>query len=395
MAIKADTYLIKEINKSLVLETIKNHFPLSRAEVNRICGLHKGTVSNIVNELIDEHFVYETGPGKSSGGRKPVMLMFNNYAGYALGINIEIKQITGIITDLNGDVIEREQVALEVKNFDYVYDKLTYIIDLLLSKTPKSKYGIVGIGVGFPGSIDSNGNILIAPTFKWENVPLQEFLHEKYNLPIIVNNEAKVGSEAEKVFGFGKDSDNLLYLSINHGIGGSHIIKKEIYTGHDGVAGNVGHMSIDIHGNECSCGNFGCWQMYASVTALFEEASKLSCIDNQFKSSPSMTQLIQLAEQGENEIINLFAKIGEHIGIGISNLLHISSPDLIVIGGKMAECHQWIHESIVNTVEKRANFYYKHHFQLKYSKLGGDCTVLGAASIGISQLLTVTKVTKF
>ncbi len=395
MVIKADTYLVKEINKSLVLETIKNHFPISRAEVNRICGLHKGTVSNIVNQLIDEHFVYETGPGKSSGGRKPVMLMFNNLAGYALGINIEIKQITGIITDLNGDVIEREQVILEAKNFNYVYEKLTNIIDLLLSKTPKSKYGIVGIGIGFPGSIDSNGNILIAPTFEWENVPLQEILHKQYQLPIIVNNEAKVGSEAEKAFGSGKDSNNLLYLSINHGIGGSHIINKEIYSGHDGIAGNVGHMSIDIHGNECSCGNFGCWQMYASVTALFEEAKKLSCIDDYFNSYPNIAYLIQLAEQGETEVIELFAKIGENIGIGISNLLNIFSPDLIVIGGKMAECHEWIHEPIVNTVEKRANFYYKHHFQLKHSKLGGDCTVLGAASIGISQLLTVTKVTKF
>lgn len=393
MSIKADTYLIKEINKSLVLETIKNHFPISRADVNRLSGLHKGTVSNIVNELIKEHLVYETGPGESSGGRKPVMLMFNNEAGYAIGINIEIKQITAIITDLNGTVIRRKQVPLINNTFEYVYRELVEVIDALIQVSPKSEYGIVGIGIGFQGSIDSRGNILIAPTFEWENIPLQKLLENEFNVPIVVNNEAKVGSEAERTFGFGKESNNFLYLSINHGIGGSHIFQNEIYKGHNGGAGNVGHMSLDRNGKVCSCGNVGCWQLYASVKTLLEKAETLTCI-RELRTSPNLSLLLRLAEDEQQEVIDLFAEIGRNIGIGISNLIHVLNPDLIVIGGKMAECKKWIHDSIVNTIYQRANFFYKHHLHLEYSKLGGDCTVLGAASTGISQLLTVTKVTK-
>ncbi len=106
-----------------------------------------------------------------------------------------------------------------------------------------------------------------------------------------------------------------------------------------------------------------------------------------------MSRLLELAEQGDQETIQLFSTIGENIGIGISSLIHVINPELIVIGGKMTECQKWIHPSLVQTIEKRAKLFYQSNFQLEYSQLGDDCTVLGAASIGISQLFTVTRVT--
>lgn len=239
-----------------------------------MCGLNKGTVSNIVNELIEAHFVYETGPGKSSGGRKPVMLMFNSSAGYAIGINVEIKQITGILKDLNGTVFERIRYNLEQTDFNYVYEKLKSLIEVLMSQTPECQYGIVGIGIGFPGSIDSEGRIIVAPTLKWKNIPLQQILQEEFQVPIVVSNEARVGAQGETTYGYGKESNNLLYLSINYGIGSSLMINKQFYKGHLGFAGDAGHMTFDVNGEECGCGNIGCWQNYASVKALLKKMRK-------------------------------------------------------------------------------------------------------------------------
>lgn len=393
MKLTADNLLIKEINKTVVLDTIKKHSPISRADVNRLCGLNKGTVSNIVNDLIDDHFVYETGPGISSGGRKPVMLMFNNFAGYAIGINIEIKKVTGVLTDLNGIVFDRICYRLDQTDFEYIYEKLKSLIGALMSQAPECQYGVVGIGIGFPGSIDSQGTILVAPTLKWENVPLQKIVHEEFEVPVIVSNEARVGAQGETAYGYGQECNNLLYFSINYGIGSSLMIDKQFYKGHRGYAGDVGHMTFDVNGEECGCGNFGCWQNYASVKALLKDAINLTAIEDHLGNTATMIHLLKLAEQGDEETIQLFSKIGENIGIGISNIVRVINPELIVIGGKMTECKKWIHTSLVKTIEKRAKLFYNNGFQLEYSEQGDDATVLGAASIGISQLFRTTRIT--
>lgn len=246
MHLTGDNLLIKKINRNVVLEIIRWHSPISRTEVNRLSGLNKGTVSTIVNDLIEDNLVHETGSGKSSGGRKPVMLTFNNLAGYAIEINVEINQISGILTDLNGSVRKSMNVFPEAISFNHVYQRLEYIIATLLSATPDSEYGVVGIGIGFPGTVNADGRVQIAPTLGWRDIPLEEILQTRFNLPITVSNEAKVGAQGEFAYGAGKNSTDLLYLSISHGIGSSIMINKKFYKGHQGYSGDVGHTTFDI-----------------------------------------------------------------------------------------------------------------------------------------------------
>ncbi|WP_102272507.1 ROK family transcriptional regulator [Cytobacillus massiliigabonensis] len=397
MTLTGDQFLVKEINKTLVLEAIRQHSPVSRSELYRLTGLNKSTVSNLVNELIESHFVYETGPGISSGGRKPVILMFNNLAGYAIGINLKVELISAILTDLKGNVIEKVEVPLTTILLDDIYGKLKCVIETLISKAPESPYGIVGIGLAFPGTINDNGSVLIAPTLKWKNIHLKTMLEKDFSLPVVVNNEAKVGTQGETDFGLGKDSTNMLYISIGHGIGTGLMINKELYKGNLGFSGEAGHTTFDINGEVCECGNVGCWQYYASVKTLLNRAEQIEGMNeiiNRFgKTHLDMDILVQLAKEDNQEVVKLFEEIGKNIGIGISNLVRILNPELVVIGGIMAAAEQWLINPVKEIVKERARLYYESQLRICFSQLGDDAIVLGAATIAISQLFKKTRVT--
>src|SRR5690606_3174960 len=162
--------LVKQINKTLVLEKVMNEAPISRAYIAKELGLNKGTVSSLVSELIDEHLVFETGPGESSGGRRPVMLTFNKDAGYAIGVDLGVNYILSILTDLKGNVVREIYQHITNTEYEHVFSIIKKSINDLIESAPDSPYGIIGIGIGVPGIVNNQGEILIAPNLHWENI---------------------------------------------------------------------------------------------------------------------------------------------------------------------------------------------------------------------------------
>ncbi|GIM45119.1 hypothetical protein DNHGIG_06680 [Collibacillus ludicampi] len=148
MKTTGDQSLVKKINKSIVLETIKNNFPLSRSQISEMTGLNKGTVSSLVNELIAEDLVYEVGPGQSNGGRRPVMLLFNKVAGYAIGVDLGVNYILTVLTNLRGEIVKEHMTSLNQTSFAFIFNTLKQSIQTMIDHTPPSPYGIVGIGIG-------------------------------------------------------------------------------------------------------------------------------------------------------------------------------------------------------------------------------------------------------
>ncbi|MGB3102211.1 MAG: ROK family protein, partial [Psychrobacillus psychrotolerans] len=191
-------HVVKKGNKSLVLDKIKYNSPISRASVASQVGLNKGTVSSLVNDLLEEHLIYESGPGESSGGRRPVMLLFNEKAGYSIGIDLGVNYLLGVLTDLNGNIHTEKQITFKNLNYEEIEIKLFETIEYLLKSTPESPHGVIGIGVGVPGIVDKDDNILLAPNLNWRNINLKEVLEERYSLPIIIENEANAGAYGEK-----------------------------------------------------------------------------------------------------------------------------------------------------------------------------------------------------
>lgn len=378
-------HVVKKENKSLVLDTIRASSPISRADIANQTGLNKGTVSSLVSELIEEKFIYESGPGQSSGGRRPVMLIFNKVAGFSIGIDLGVNYILGVLTDLKGNVYAEQFLRCKDLSFETIKSKLFNIIDSLISSAPNSPYGIIGIGVGVPGIINTEGDILLAPNLEWKNIALKKIIEENYSLPVIIENEANAGAYGEKKLGVGKNFEHIIYVSVGIGIGVGMILNNQLFRGNNGFSGELGHITIDFNGEECRCGNVGCWELYASEKSLIDiaESYGIKSISNE---GLSIEHLINLAENGDNKVIHTFEQIGKNLGVGIHNIINIFNPQQIIIGNRMAMAEKWIQNSLYKRIAK-APWFQQKSLKINFSDLSTHSSALGMTAFAIENFM--------
>ncbi|MFJ7848890.1 ROK family protein [Peribacillus sp. NPDC097206] len=373
--------LMKVNNKQAILETILKRAPISRADISQHLGLTKGTVSSLVNELLEANLCIESGPGESSGGRRPVLLLFQEKAGYSIGIDLGVNYMLGILTDLNGDIIGEISRNTNNANYQETFDRMKEMIQSLIKTAPESYYGVVGIGIGIPGIVNNKGEILLAPNLGWKNVGLKKDMEEEFGLPVIIENEANAGAYGEKKFGAGKGHEHLVYVSAGMGIGVGIILQNELYRGANGFSGEMGHMIIDVHGKPCKCGSKGCWELYASEKALIERASSLFQLEE-----TTLESLVDQASHNEG-IRDLFKEIGQYLGIGISNISNTFNPQQIIIGNRLAMAKDWLRDSIVKVVESHALQFNQEKLHISFSDLSSYSPSLGVSAHVIENFL--------
>lgn len=372
-----DQALIKRMNTAIVLEAILRAEPLSRARISEITGLNKATVSSLVQDLIDNRLVREIGTGVSSGGRKPVLLEFIASAGYAVGVDIGVNYLRGVLTDLRGAIVAEKKLPLAAQNADEVFGVLRPFIQELMETAPDSPFGIVGIGVGVPGLVDRGGTVLYAPNMDWRDVPLKDALGRTFGVPVMIDNEANVGALGEQKFGAGRGIANMVYVSVGIGIGTGLILQRSLYKGASGFSGELGHLSVEAHGKPCRCGNRGCWELYASEQALLDQAAEAGL-------PRDLDALLAAAEAGDAKVRAMLEGIGEYLGVGISNIVNVFNPNAVVIGNRMSRAQPWIEAAVQRTVEQRALGFHLKGVHLLYAELGDRSAVMGAAELAIS-----------
>ena len=372
-----DQALIKRMNTAIVLEAILREEPLSRAKISELTGLNKATVSSLVQDLIDNRLVREIGTGVSSGGRKPVLLEFIASAGYAVGIDLGVNYLRGVLTDLRGTIVAERQAPLPSPGADEAFNVLRPFIQELMADAPASAFGIVGIGVGVPGLVDRSGTVLYAPNMGWRDIPLKEALGRTFGIPVLIDNEANVGALGEQKYGIGRGISNMVYVSVGIGIGTGLILHRELYKGASGFSGELGHLSVEAHGKPCRCGNRGCWELYASEQALLDQAAELGY-------PRDLDELLAAASAGDAKVRELLEGIGEYLGVGISNIVNVFNPNAVVIGNRMSKAHPWLEEAVRRTVEQRALGFHLRNVHLLYAELGERSAVMGAAELAIA-----------
>jgi len=381
-----DLNLVKKINKSIVLHHIRTDSPISRARIAEVTGLTKATVSSLVNELIASSLVDEIGVGESSGGRKPMMLIFNGTAGYAIGVDVGVTDLLAVLTDLTGQVVEEYRVQHDNVSLEETVALLKASIRELIGRAPDSVYGIIGIGIGLPGICDEDGNLLFAPNLGWENVPLQQLVETEFDIPVVIDNEANAGAVGEKQFGAGKDTANLVYISIGIGIGAGMIIKGELYRGATGFSGEIGHISIQHDGPKCRCGSLGCWELFASEHALLEQARR------ELGEAVDLETLLQRADNGEQPVIRLFEQLGYYLGVGVVNIVNGFNPEFIILGGRLAGAEKWLMQPLQSLLKQRSLPHPRKQLNVEFSKLGDRSTVRGASSMAIARFFASSQV---
>lgn len=384
-----DLALMKKINKSIVMERIREESPTSRARIAERTGLTKATVSSLVTELIDSGLVEEIGAGQSRGGRKPMLLLFTSGAGYAIGIDLGTEAINAVLTDLSGTILLEWSAASDNTDVETAVATIKRCVTELIAQAPKSRYGVIGIGVGIPGFSDEAGNILFAPNLGWVDIGLQTLLEDSFAIPVVIENEAKVGAVGEKRYGSqaAADAASLVYVSVGGGIGTGIMIKEELYRGASGYSGEMGHISILHDGKPCRCGNQGCWELYASENALMQEARAVYG-----QAELDLETLVERARAGEEAALQVLQAHGRYLGIGLVNIINSLNPDSIVIGGKIVQAEPWLSAAMLEVVNRRSLPYPRARLSIQFSELRGKATVLGACSIAISRFFSSTKV---
>lgn len=371
----------KKLNKESILQQIFLQKTISRSEIIELTKLKKATVANLVNELLEEQLIIEAGKEQSTGGRRSNLLKLNEHAGYALSIDIGVNYLSGVITNLNGHIIFKVKEFIRDTTLETYFKKITMLIKLLEQHVPTSPYHIVGLAIAVPGLIDTNNIILKAPNLNWHHVDLLKKLQPYINYPAIISNEANAGAFAEYSYTYNQQHQNLLFVSIGYGIGVGIMMHGELFLGEQGLSGESGHMIIQMDGKICRCGRTGCWEAYASESAiiqLFE--SELS------RENLTIEDLMEMDPLNEKNS-TLFAKMSEYIGIGLMNLIYTFNPSKIIIGNRMTLLQQQLEDNIKNYVNNKSAAFFKEDVAIEFSTLQDNAILIGAASLAINQFL--------
>lgn len=370
---------MKSVNKSIILNKIRTDAPISRAQIAKETKLTPPTVSSNVKELIEQGIVIESKLGESQGGRKPTMLLINQKAFYVIGVDAGPEKIDCILVDLAGNIIQRSSSMLTTPITNEQY--LTILKDCIhtcMQLTPAIMGNMIGIGVAMHGVVEvKTGISLFAPILGLTNIPIKEELEKEFMLSVKVENDARAMALGESWFGDQGEVDSMLAVNIGRGVGAGLVIDGKLYHGAQDIAGEVGHMTIDLHGEVCECGNRGCLQTFITGPAIVRRAQKFLLSDQQITGE----KIYELAISGQEEYRTLFKETGEIIGIGLTNLIHIINPEKIVLGGGVTKSGSLILPEIVKVIEKRALTPQAKQTKIVITTLGDDATLLGAVSL--------------
>jgi len=327
--------LIRAINRSAVLNSIKTYGPVSRTEVARITGLSAATISGITSDLISSGLVFEKEAGDSSGGRRPILLALNPRGGFVIGLKLAETNITTALTDLEASVIIKDTCQLEGHSLQNVVDCIVKSVSALIAKSEISEDLLLGVGIGLAGIIDANSGVLRhSPIFGWRDVPLKATLQRRLDVPVYVDNDVNTLTITEQWFGAGQGVENFLTVTIGRGVGLGIVIHGKLYHGAGGGAGEFGHTVLDPEGQRCDCGKRGCLETFVADPWLLKQA-----ITSYAQASPSVKirnieALVELAERGEPLATSIFEKAGDALARALANLINVLSPQLIIISGE-------------------------------------------------------------
>lgn len=379
--------LIRAINRSAVLNTVKTYGPISRTEVARFTKLSAATISGITAELIDDDLIFEKETGESIGGRRPILLALNPLGGYVVGLKLLETQVVGVLTDLEANVLTKHIKTLDDHSLEQTIQTLSLVVETLVCQGNLEQKKLLGVGLGLAGIIDGQqGRLRYSPTFGWRDVPIGRLLSESVHVPVYIGNDVDTLTLAEKWFGKGQGLENFLTVTIGRGVGLGIVVNGQIYSGFHGGAGEFGHTVIDPSGPECACGNRGCLETFVSDRALLREALLAVGRGELPETVQDMDALLHQAREGHPVALAIFARAGEVLGMGIANLINLLSPQQIILSGEGVRAGDLIFGPMRNTMARHIMPGLADDTKMEVDIWNDDAWARGAASLVLQEL---------
>src|SRR5689334_20384543 len=385
--------MLRLVNRRILINIISDRQPISRAEIAKISGLNKTTISTITNEMLKDRCVVEDGLGQTTpvGGKPPTPLRLNNLRYGIFGLDIRADETILALSDFNSRLIARRKFETGVQPRPFL-EKIGKEITRL-----RREHGefveMAGTGVSLPGLVDSNkGTFLMSVVLPWRDFPVVQCLEDATKLPVIIDNSARCSALAEIWHSKAQYAHvrNLLYLSVSSGLACGLVVDGGLYRGGNNSAGQFGHISIDLNGPKCRCGQHGCWDLYASDKATIARYQQLRRAKG--GRAPNMRKLIELVDSGDPAASEAVAESARYLGLGIAGLINGLDPDVIVIGGEITRAWGLIEPIISQGAKASLLGPRAHTIPIRRSAFEVRPSLKGALTLVLNELLSVPPV---
>ena len=341
IASTASPSTIRDINRSILLNLIRLHQPVSRARLAVMTGMFRSSISDIVKELVDAGLLIEKRATPEGRGRVPVMLSLNDRGFEVIGVSVRFDQTTVAVAGLTGKTGERLSFATPQAPAELVTQIAAAAARLSAGGGEQRSRSIQQIGVSLPGLVDANsGRVRWLPRLPaYSNFDLAAALKQALGAPVAADNDANLAALAEVTIALSEHDAlrDFVFLDLgSEGVGGGMILNGELYRGHDAtLAAEFGHMVIEANGVECSCGRKGCWEMYVSDRATLRRYAEMTGMP-----AKSYSQFLQAAIAGDPVAQSCLESTARYIAIGLTNIAFAINPAAIVVSGNIRDAWQ-------------------------------------------------------
>jgi N-acetylglucosamine repressor len=367
---------IRDINRQIVLNYVRELGPISRAEIARETALQRSTISLIVDELRVDGLIEEVS-GESTGGRPPSLLSLRTADAVAIGVDLGTVKTVMASSDLAGRVLEQEEFPTD-HDVNKTVKKIVHCAQRLIGKNNGT---IEGIGISLPGVVDPETGNLYVPHFSWRNEPIAETLTHATSLPVSIDNDANAAALAELWFGRPeiREVRDFILVLVEEGVGTGVVFDGQVYRGEGGTAGEFGHMTIGTGAPvPCAVGSTECWEAFASERAALARYQKLSRSNG--NNDINFAKLMDLALRGERNARTALKETARYLGIGIANLIQGLAPEAVIVAGPIARAWPVIVEDLKTSVDSSICRGFPST-PIMDSTLGSQPTLMGALSL--------------
>ena len=385
---------VKNVNKHAALDLIRfTPGGISRVQLAQRMNLTRAALTVIVNDLMESGVIRETNSRLSNAGRPAITLEINPQSGFVAAVDMGATHLSILVANCAAHVIAEKEVPFNIADGPVVcLDQA----DTLLRETVKlagiELSDLLAIGVGVPGPIMSEAGMVVAPPIMpgWDRYPIRTTLEKRWNCSVSLNNDAELGAVGEWAYGAARSAANLAYIKVGTGVGAGLLLDGHIYRGATGSAGEIGHLTIDPNGTLCTCGNRGCLETFASGTAIARLAREAVA-----KNQP--TQLAQIkrdqitaknvadeARRGDLTAQQIIAEAGAQLGVALAGLVNLINPNMVVVGGGVAQIGDLFLEPVRREVKRRSLPGSVNTMQITTALLGRRSIGMGALVQAIS-----------
>lgn len=384
------------LNKIKIIKHLYTNSNDTATAIGYEIGISLPTVNTLLTSLLKSGQVVKQGQGESQGGRKPDLYGLASGSFYILSLDVsKYKVRVAIYNTAHEAVTEIDSLKITLNNEEETFREISDFVDKIISKSGLNKEAIIAMGISMPGLIDSDKGVNYT-YLNFGEGSLKEKWEKEFGIKVYIENDARAMTLAEFKFGQNQNYKNVLGVFIGWGIGLGIIIDGKLYRGGAGFAGELGHSPLfESRGITCSCGKTGCLEAVASGTAIVrmaEEAIKLdgtsilSRIVNKSKEAVEPSHIVEAALAGDQRAITIISNAGMDLGQGISILIQLLNPDLIIIGGTVAEANQYLTTPIQQALNLYSMAKSREKSQLSLYKLGKNVGLLGGVAVVVEKI---------